>query len=100
MRWRISTGIALLLASVSLAGARPSTLSMTCGQAAGLVASHGAVVLSTGRHTYDRFVAAPGFCALGEYADPAWAPTASGRCRLGFICRPGKPPWREFLFDW
>src|SRR5688572_7911596 len=96
--WReIPLIIAVLLAGLSLAQARPSTLSMSCAQASALVASRGAILLSTGRHTYDRFVAGRRFCSLGEYADPAWAPTASGQCRLGYICRPGKPPWIEFL---
>ena len=39
------------------AQARPSTLGMSCGQAQYLVRSSGAIVLSTGGQTYDRFVA-------------------------------------------
>jgi hypothetical protein len=87
-----------LLAGMSLAQARESTLSMSCRQAASLVASRGAVVLSTGRHTFDRFVATPGFCFAGEWGEPAWAPTRDGSCRLGYICRSGDPPWEDSLF--
>ena len=88
-----------LLTSAGLAQ-RPSTRAMSCGQAQDLVDDRGAIVLSTGRHTYDRFVATPGYCSAGEYADRAWAPTRDGNCRLGFVCKPGTPPWEEGLFDW
>ena len=96
----ISLTVAALLAGIPLAEARQSTLSMSCRQAASLVASRGAVVLSTGRYTYDRFVASPGYCFAGEWAEPAWAPTRSGNCRLGYICRASDPPWEDSsLFD-
>lgn len=98
MPGRIFSLAVLLLAATSLAEARQSTLNMRCRQAAALVYSQGAVVLSTGRHTYDRFVAAPNFCMVGEYADHAYAPTRDGRCRLGYVCKPGRPPWLEGLF--
>ena len=77
-----------VLAGTSVSEARPSTLGMTCGQAASLVASNGAVVLSTGTHTYDRFVSSPGYCMLGEYAAAGYAPTAdSPRCVIGYVCK-------------
>ena len=86
-----------LLAPASFAQ-RPSTLAMTCDQAARLVASQGAIVLSTGRHTFDRFVASPGYCMLGEYAYDAWAPTRNTpQCRLGYTCEKG-PPLFEDMF--
>lgn len=75
---------------------RPSTLGMSCRQAQSLVASRGAVVLSTGRHTYDRFVASGGFCLSGEYADAAWAPTRdTAHCPLGYTCKGWPPPWLD-----
>ena len=99
---KLVLSLALGLVATS-ALARPSTLAMSCGQARGLVASHGAIVLSTGRHTYDRFVATPGYCSLGEYARPGSAPTLDARhCRLGFVCQPGRPFWDEnedFFFN-
>ena len=83
---------ALLVLSTIVAQARSSTLAMTCNQAIALVASRGAVVLSTGRHTYDRFVAGDGFCLPGEYAYRAWAPTRDGNCPIGYTCR---TPWAD-----
>jgi hypothetical protein len=96
---RLGVSLALLiLADAALA--RPSTLHMTCNEAAELVGARGAVVLSTGRYTYDRFVASPGFCMLGEYGRPAWAPTRdTDTCPLGYVCAPGKPPWEEDFFE-
>ena len=95
MRRFIGAGCALLLTAAA-AEARPSTLSMSCGQAASVVASAGAIVLSTGRHTYARFVAGPRYCPFGDYAEPAWAPTADARsCRIGYVCRHGPAPWEE-----
>jgi|SRR5688572_6165071 hypothetical protein len=79
---------------------RPSTLSMTCGEAAALVASAGSIVLSTGRHTYDRFVVGPQFCFLGEHAWPASVPTLDARrCRLGYKCKPGRHPFDDFFME-
>ena len=89
---------AVLLAGISLGQARESTLNMSCRQAATLVASSGAIVLSTGRYTYERFVASTGFCLPGEWGERAWAPTRDGRCRVGYICRTGPAPWED-LFD-
>jgi hypothetical protein len=64
-----------------------------------VVASHGAVVMSTGRHTYERFVASPGYCLFGEYAYTAWAPTRDSRsCRLGYRCDTAPPLWEDGLF--
>jgi hypothetical protein len=67
---------------------------MTCAQAAAAVAAQGAIVMSTGQHTYDRFVSSAGYCALGEYADLGWAPTLdSPRCTIGYVCRYRPAPW-------
>ena len=85
----------LLLAGAPIAHARQSTLTMTCEEAALLVATRGAVVLSTGRYTYARFVASPGYCALAEYAYRGRAPTRDGQCRLGFVCEPHSPLFQD-----
>jgi hypothetical protein len=81
---------AVLLASfagVFSAEARESTLALTCANAAALVASRGAIVLTTGEHTYDRFVVHNGFCSLGEVAQRAYAPTLDApRCPIGYTC--------------
>ena len=82
-----ATASALIL-STSLAHAqRPNTTAMTCSQAVNLVNSHGAIVLSTGRFTYDRYVAGYGFCSSGQYLKRAYVPTLdTRRCRIGYIC--------------
>ena len=96
----VSAGVALALLAGTAFGQRPLTLAMSCGEAQSLVASHGAIVMSTGRHTYERFVATRGFCLLGEHAWPAYAPTADARqCPLGYTCRAGRAPWQEDFFD-
>lgn len=89
------TAFLSLVATTALAQ-RPSTLSMSCGEAAGLVASRGAVVLSTGRNTYDRFVASAGFCELGEFAYRGVAPTQDAeQCRLGYVCKNQTPLFND-----
>ena len=53
-----------------------------------LVAEQGAVVLTTGDHTYDRFVAHGGFCLPGEAPLRAFAPAAdASKCPVGYLCR-------------
>lgn len=82
--------LAVLLALVTTganAQPRPSTQNLTCGQAAGLVASRGAIVLNTSRTTYDRFVASRGFCQFDEVLEPVWAPTRDvAQCFIGYRC--------------
>ncbi|HEY7386293.1 MAG TPA: hypothetical protein VH743_21750 [Beijerinckiaceae bacterium] len=74
---------------------RPSTVAMSCAQAAGLVASRGAIVLGTGGYTYDRFVAHRGFCLITEMTEPAWVPTRDTRqCFVGYRCKEA-----EFFMD-
>ncbi|MFN3890507.1 MAG: hypothetical protein ACK4MV_08925 [Beijerinckiaceae bacterium] len=87
--------VTVLLAAPALGGAssgalaqgRPSTLNMSCAQAQGLVASRGAIVLSTGQFTYDRFVSNQTFCTPEEELIPTWAPTRDNpQCMVGFRC--------------
>lgn len=76
-----------LAATGALAQPRPSTQAMTCGQTRALVASRGAMVLSTGPTTYDRFVASRAFCQINEMIEPAWAPTRdTAQCPIGYRC--------------
>ena len=86
--------LAATLATPSIAEARPNTVTMSCGQAAATVARAGAIVLSTGEFTYDRFVATNGFCLPGEITEPGIAPTTdSQNCQVGYVCR------QRFRFD-
>jgi predicted sugar kinase len=69
------------------AAARPSTLNMSCGEAAATVARAGAIVLSTGANTYQRFVVHGGYCEPGQITKPGLAPTIdSPGCDVGYIC--------------
>lgn len=88
MRTLASLVVVAVAATTTVAEAqRPSTLTMTCPQAAATVASAGAIVLTTGQFTYDRFVAHTGFCPHDQIARPAVAPTLdSPYCSLGYRC--------------
>lgn len=78
-----------LLATISIAAARPSTLDMTCEEAAAMVRQQGEAVLSTGTFTFDRFVVTKGYCLLGDYAERGFAPTSDEkRCLIGYVCKP------------
>lgn len=80
----------------AFAQGRPSTLNMSCQQARSLVASRGAIVLSTGQFTYDRFVAHRGFCNFDEDTVATWAPTRdTPQCMVGYRCERR----RDFFFD-
>ena len=85
-----------MIATGALGQPRPQTPAMSCSQARYLVASRGAIVLGTGRYTYDRYVSGQAFCLRGEYAWPAWVPSTDTRdCPVGYTCR-GDPPWPFF----
>jgi hypothetical protein len=83
----LSFVIAILAAS-SIAEARPNATTMTCAEAAATVSRAGAIVLSTGEFTYDRFVADISHCMLRQTTGPGIAPTRDNpRCQVGFICK-------------
>ncbi len=66
----------------------PTTLTMSCAVAAATVARAGAIVLTTGADTYDRFVAQIGFCQRGQITKPAYAPTSDDpNCAIGYVCK-------------
>lgn len=78
--------------------ARPDTRTMTCQQAQDFVRRSGAVVMSTGQHTYDRIVSNRGFCDADEITWLKIAPTKDNpKCRVGYYCRTridDGPLWR------
>ncbi len=83
---------AILLSGISVAEARPNTMNLTCAQARGLVRSHGSILLSTGRYTYDRYVVSVGFCPFGDYAKSAYVQTRDrNSCRIGYTCTMDNP---------
>jgi len=91
--WRLVVCIiAASLASASTSEARPSTTTMSCAQAAATVARAGAIVLTTGPSTYERFAASSAECLPGEIAEAAQAPTIdSESCTVGYVCRQREP---------
>lgn len=88
-----SLAIVVALTAGAVAQPMPSSVRMSCRQAAGLVASQGAIVLGTGGHTYDRFVADRRFCLQTEVTEPAWVPSAdTPQCFVGYRCKE-REPW-------
>jgi hypothetical protein len=86
------SALAAMLATASIAGARPNTTAMTCAEATATVAFAGAIVLSTGEFTYQRFVSGIGHCMPRQTTGPGVAPTRDNRsCQVGFICT--RPDW-------
>lgn len=91
---RFCLSLVLLLPALALANtaafpqARPDTRSMTCAQAQAFVQQRGAVVMSTGQYTYDRFVASRAYCMRDEIVKPLYAPTRdTAQCPVAYECR-------------
>ena len=93
MRLSLILVASTLLSANALAQSSPMVPAMNCGQANYLVASHGAIVLGTGRYTYDRYVRSQAFCFPTQYVRPAWVPAAdTSQCFVGYTCT-DDPPW-------
>ena len=85
---RIGIGAAILVAAATAAEARTDVRTMSCSAAKDLVYSAGAVVLTTGPNSYDRYVSGQNYCAYPLVAKPAWVPTAdNAQCPVGFLCK-------------
>jgi hypothetical protein len=87
---RFAMTTALLAAGVASAFAqgRPDTRSMSCDQVQALIDARGAVVMTTGRHTYDRFVAHAGYCVHLEAREATAISTRdTNRCWV-YHCKP------------
>jgi len=84
--------VILGLPNTASAQERPSSVTMTCQQAAGLVSAHGELVLGTGGFTYDRFVRDRSFCEPTEITANAFVPTRDNpECLVGYRCiEPGR----------
>lgn len=71
----------------SKAAARPDIRTMTCAQAQDTILRNGGIVMSTGTHTFERFVANKSFCDPFQEVRPRWYATADNpQCRLNYIC--------------
>ncbi len=85
--WVVSLGVLFLVVQYSTSTARPAVYKMSCRQAIELVSKAGAIVLSTGDTTFDRFVRDQGFCDRGKGTTPAWAAAADNpTCAIGYTC--------------
>jgi hypothetical protein len=87
----VAAALACLATVAHAQGRRPDTRTMSCEQVQSLIGARGAVVMSTGQHTYDRYVTDRFQCMLsGEVAVRAYVPaTDAARC----------PVWRCEIID-
>ena len=77
----------VLGANAALAQSRQSTVSLSCGQAQGIVQRQGAAVLGTGGDTFDRFVRDQSFCPKGQILKATFVPTRDApQCLVGWRC--------------
>ena len=78
----------LSLASNASAQTQVEGRSLSCAQIAATVRNRGAVVISTGPYTYDRYVNGGQFCVRPEIPVPTWISTAdAAQCFVGYVCR-------------
>lgn len=89
------TALTMMSAAVVICGAVPAlaqsgrtdSRALSCAQARATVAANGSIVLGTGRHTYDRYVANERFCPPHQMAKRATVPTRdSSACLVGYRC--------------
>ena len=78
---------ASLVASAAIAQDGPNLRNMQCSEAQSMVKTKGAVVLSSGTYTYNRYVKDAAFCGEDMYLRPAWAKTQNSKsCFVGYTC--------------
>jgi hypothetical protein len=89
--------VGLLSAAAAAAQGRPDSRTMSCQQVQAFIANQGAVVLTTGRYTYDRYVRNTGQCfSTGEIAVIARIAAADNpACRV-YRCEAIDPEDRPF----
>ncbi|MBN9670925.1 hypothetical protein [Roseibium aggregatum] len=92
MRIRHLATATLALAGVALTtaaeAARPDLRRMTCAQAQNLVRQHGALVFTTGQHTFSRFVSNLSYCDRGQSLFTQYGPTLdTPKCPVAFKCQ-------------
>ncbi|MCA1300355.1 hypothetical protein [Stappia indica] len=94
----LALGLGLLQMSAPAEAARPDLRRMSCAEAQAMVTRNGAVVMTTGRYTYKRFVAGIRWCDRWEAIRPAVAATRdTPQCVVGFECE--TPLFRPFERD-
>ncbi len=78
----------LILASTGSAQTQFDGRSVPCAQIAATVRNRGAVVISTGPYTYERYVNSGQFCVRPEIPVPTWISTIDApQCFVGYVCR-------------
>lgn len=76
------------LAMTSAAEARPDLRQMTCAQAQQMVLQHGAVVFTTGQHTYSMFVSNLSYCDRNQVLFTQYGQTRDARrCPVAYECK-------------
>ena len=78
-----------LALSAADATARQDARKMACNDVRELVFSAGAVVITTGDRTFDRYVESQRFCQpVDEVSVPAFVETRDNpQCWIGYVCR-------------
>jgi len=86
----------LLITIADAAHARPDVRTMTCAQAKALVLQRGSVVMTTGKYTYERYVAGRAYCERPYVHRRAWIATKdTNECLVGFRCVVRPPRLRD-----
>jgi hypothetical protein len=84
----LALSVSVAATDIAAAQGRPDTSRMSCASARQLVSRHGAIVLSTGPSTFDRFVSNRSYCMPTEQTEPAFVRTTDNRqCFVGYTCR-------------
>lgn len=79
--------VLLLVPAVAVAQTRPDARQMSCPQVQEMIAASGAVVLTTGAHTYDRYVSTGLQCSMGESLAREYITTGDGNRCLVHKCQ-------------
>ena len=75
--------------AISIAEARVNITRQSCSQAKNLVQAKGRIVLTTGRNTYDLYVANHSYCETGDVAVRGYVRTRTKKsCFVGYTCQP------------
>ncbi len=70
----------------------PAPVAITSGTAPNTIDM---VVISTGRHTFERIVSSARFCQPGQVIENYWVPTRDrSSCLAGYICKEYEPRFR------
>ena len=82
-----ATGI-IAFSMTTAAQARPDLRKMTCAQAQQMVLQHGAVVFTTGQHTYSMFVSNLSYCDYNQVLFTQYGQTRDARkCPVAYECK-------------